>query len=469
MATDPASGVSAQSSDLVGDDGSGYRQELRRSLGFRDLLIYGMVFMVPIAPMGIYGFVDSESFGMVPTVYLIGIIAMVFTALSYRAMSREFTIAGSVYSYVQRGLNPHIGFVCGWMILADYILVPALLYKFSGTWLHAVVPGVPLMVWVVIFVVTITVINIFGINVAAKANFIMLAIELIALAIFIGFAIDYVFVRGGGTGGFSARPFYDAAHFNAGFLATATSLAVLSFLGFDAISTLSEETRNPRRTVGNATIAALFLLGSMFVIQTYLAGLVHPKSTDLDPALAFFQLGRQAGGPFLYYLLLAVNILAAGIANALVAQTAVARVIYSISRDKLLPWSNVLGKIQPRFKTPANATILVAFVSIGVAAGLTLEGITRFVNFGALTAFMILHIAVFVYFFIRQRRRGLTGFVAYLLFPAIGLAIIAYVWSGFDWITYTFGFSWMAVGIALGAWRSHGYRTVPAAMEKLEV
>ena len=141
MATDPASGVSAQSSDLVGDDGSGYRQELRRSLGFRDLLIYGMVFMVPIAPMGIYGFVDSESFGMVPTVYLIGIIAMVFTALSYRAMSREFTIAGSVYSYVQRGLNPHIGFVCGWMILADYILVPALLYKFSGTWLHAVVPA----------------------------------------------------------------------------------------------------------------------------------------------------------------------------------------------------------------------------------------------------------------------------------------------------------------------------------------
>ncbi len=455
MASDPATyqtgGVSAEAqTGWAGTEGFGYQQELRRTLGFRDLLVYGMVFMVPIAPMGIYGFVAQESFGMVPTVYLIGIIAMVFTALSYRAMSREFTIAGSVYSYVQRGLNPHIGFICGWMILADYILVPALLYKFSGTWLHAVVPGVPLMVWVVIFVVTITVINVVGINVAAKANFVMLAIELIALAVFIGFAIDYVFVRGGGTGGFSARPLYQSAHLDAGFLATATSLAVLSFLGFDAISTLAEETREPRRTVGNATVAALLVLGVIFMIQTYLAGLVHPNPGTLDPALAFFQLGRQAGGDFLYYLLLGVNILAAGIANALVAQTAVSRVIYSISRDKLLPWSHVLGRIQPRFKTPANATILVAFVSVGVAAALSLEGITRFVNFGALTAFMVLHVAVFWYFFIRQRRRDLAGLVQYLLFPAIGLAIIAYVWSGFDRITYTFGFSWMAVGIALG-------------------
>lgn len=354
------------------------------------------------------------------------------------------------------------------MILIDYNLVPALLYKFSATWLHSVVAAVPLYAYVIAFIAVITAVNVLGVNVAARANFVLLAIELVVLAIFIAVAIDYVFVRGGGTGGFSALPFYRRQYMNAGFFATATSLAVLSFLGFDAISTLAEETRRPRRNIGNATVAALILLGLIFVLQTYLAGLVHPRSGGLNPALAFFQLGREAGGPFLYYLLIGTNILAAGIANALVAQLAVARVIYSISRDRLLPASGVLGRINTRFQTPANATIFVAVISIVVAAVVGLESISSFVNFGALTSFMFLHVAVFWHFIIRRRRRDLRGVLAYGLLPAIGLAVIAYVWSGFPLLTFEFGLSWLVVGIAVGAWRSRGYRTVPAALSTLE-
>lgn len=447
----------------------GYNQELVRTLTFRNLLIYGMVFMVPIAPMGIYGFVSSESFGMVPTVYLIGIFAMFFTALSYRHMSREFSVAGSVYAYVQRGWNPHIGFICGWLILADYLLVPALLYRFSATWLQGIAPAVPLFAYVLVFIVVITFINVRGIRLAAEANFILLAIELIALALFIGIGLWYVLGRGGGAGGLAIKPFYQSGHMNLSFLATATSLAVLSFLGFDAISTLAEETVHPQRTVGNATVAALFVLGGIFVLQTYVAALIHPDYKTLDPVLGFFNLSREAGGAFLYYTTLIVSIISAGIANALVAQTAVARVLYSISRDGLLPASSVLAKVHPRYRTPANATLLVAVLSIVIALSVPLEQITRFVNFGALTAFMVLHAAVIVHFFIRGHHRDARGVVLYLVLPLIGLGVIAYVWSGFDRATFIFGFSWLLVGILLGAVRSKGYRQVPAALQMPEI
>jgi amino acid transporter len=447
----------------------GYHQELKRALRFRDLLIYGMVFMVPIAPMGIYGFVAQSSSGMAPAVYLIGIVAMFFTALSYRHMSREFTISGSVYSYVQRGFNPHIGFLCGWMILADYLLVPALLYRFSATWLQAITPGVPLWIYVVGFILIITVINVRGISLAAEANFLLLAVELIALALFVAVGLYYVFGRGGGAGGFSAKPFYQPGQMNLAFLANATSLAVLSFLGFDAISTLAEETVHPQRTVGNATVAALFLLGGLFILQTYVASLVHPDYKTLDPELGFFDLSRQAGGAWLYYTVLIVSIIASGIANALAAQLAVSRVLYSISRDGLLPASGLLKKIHPRYRTPANATLFVAVLSVAIALLVGLEQITRFVNFGALTAFMVLHVTVVVHFFVRKRRRDARGVLLYLVFPIVGLAIIAFVWSGFDRATFIFGFSWLLVGVVLGAWRSNWYRRVPAALQIPEV
>ena len=467
MSETNASGNSAANPADGGTEGSGYRQELRRALGFRDLLVYGMVFMVPIAPMGIYGFVSAESFGMVPLVYFVGIVAMTFTALSYRQLSRVFTFAGSVYSYVQRGFNPHVGFIAGWMILADYFLVPALLYAFSATWLHAAVPQAPFFIYVILFIGLVTFINVRGITFAAKANFVLLGIELVALLVFLGFTIDFVFIRGGGTGGFSLEPLYQPQHVGAGFIATATSIAVLSFLGFDAISTLAEETERPERNVGNATVASLVILGLIFMVQTYAAGLVHPHYQNLDPALAFFQIGRDAGGPFLYYFLLFINVIASGIADALVAQLAVSRILYSISRDELLPFSGFMARIHPTYRTPANATVLVGVISIAIALLVPLETITKFVNFGALTAFMLLNLTVFVYFFLKRGRRGLKGIFTYLVLPVLGFLIIGYVWHGFDTLTFAFGFGWMAVGIILGAVKSKGYKEVPAALEEM--
>jgi amino acid transporter len=445
----------------------GYRQELNRALKFRHLLAYGMVFMVPIAPMGIYGLVVGPGLGMVPLIYIVGIVAMTFTALSYRWMSQEFPITGSVYSYVQRGLNAHIGFLAGWMIIADYLLVPALLYGFTGVWLNALVPSVPIWVFIVIFVAINTFVTARGITVTAETNWVLLVIEVVTLVIFLVIGLKFVLVDGGGTGGLSFDPIFQPDKVNLTFVASAASIAVLSFLGFDGISTLAEETHRPERTVGNATVAALIILGLIFVVQTYVAALVHPNYKNLDPELAFFQIGRDAGGVLLYYLLLVVNVIAVGIANALAAQVAIARILYSVSRDDMLPASGFLSRIHPRYRTPFNATLFVGVVTLGVALIFAVDTITKFVNFGALTAFMALNISVFVYFFIRRRRRDLKGLIIYLLFPLLGFAIIAYVWSGFDRTTFIFGFSWLAVGIIIAAIKTRGFREKPAVIEEL--
>ena len=448
-------------------DEFGYRQELNRALKFRHLLAYGMVFMVPIAPMGIYGFVVGPGLGMVPLIYIVGIVAMTFTALSYRWMSQEFPITGSVYSYVQRGLNAHIGFLAGWMIMADYLLAPALLYGFTGVWLNALVPSVPIWVFILIFAAINTFVTARGITVTAETNWVLLAIEMVTLVIFLVIGLKFVLVDGGGTGGLSLDPIYQPDKVNLTFVASAASIAVLSFLGFAGISTLAEETHRPERTVGNATVAALIILGLIFVTQTYVAALVHPNYKNLDPELAFFQIGRDAGGAFLYYLLLVVNVLAVGIANALAAQVAIARVLYSVSRDDMLPASRFLSRIHPRFRTPFNATLLVGVVTLAVALVLAVDTITKFVNFGALTAFMALNISVFVYFFIKRGRRSVTDFFKYLLFPLLGFAIIAYVWSGFDRTTFIFGFSWLAAGIIIAAIKTKGFREKPSVIEEL--
>ncbi len=439
---------------------SSYRQELDRTLSLPHLVVYGMIFMVPIAPFAVYGFVAHESYGMVPLVYLVGIVAMFFTAMSYKQLSGEFPIAGSVYSYVQRGLNPYLGFIAGWMILADYLLVPSLIYAFSASWLQGLLPGVPAYVWILVFVIINTLINILGIKLQARANFILLFVELIALGIFIALAVNFVFIEGHGAGGWSVKPFFQPQHLNWGFIATATSIAALSFLGFDAVSTLAEETRNPHKTVGNATIVSLLLLGSIFILQTYLAALAHPDYQSLDPKLGFFNIAREVGGPWLYLLLILVNVIAAGIANALAAQSAIARILYSMGRDKALPLCGFFSRVHPRWKTPVNATLLVAALSVLLAVFVPEEAILKLVNFGALTAFILLNVTVFAFFYLKKKRHG--NIFRYLLFPLLGLLIVGFVWSGFDRVTFLFGGAWLIAGLIIGYFKRAEFKPFEA-------
>jgi len=378
----------------------GYKQELKRALTTKDLVVYGMIFMVPIAPFGVFGFVWNDAKGMVPLAYLLGLLGMFFTAMSYASMSRAFPMAGSVYSYVQRGLHEVAGFFSGWLILLDYILVPALLYIFSAVALRPLLPRVPDWIWLVTFVSFNAVVNLLGVQLTARVNRYMLGLELATLALFIVLGLGALY-GGHGAGGLTLKPVYDPAVFSMATVAGATSIAVLSFLGFDGISTLAEESRGGQGAVGRATLLALLLVGLLFIVQTWIATDLAHGMRFSSPETAFYEVAERAGGIWLRNVTLIVIVIASGIANAMAAQAAVSRILFAMARDRKLP--TVLASVHPRYRTPYVSTLVVAAISLVVGLFFTkrVDDLTRIVNFGALTGFLLLHLSVINHFFIR--------------------------------------------------------------------
>ena len=450
----------------------GYHQELKRSLNFTDLLVYGLIFMVPIAPFGIFGFVYNGSGGMVALAYVVGMVAMAFTALSYAQMSRAFPMAGSVYTYAGRGLHPSMGFLAGWLILLDYVLVPALLYIIAAFAMNSFVAVVPVWGWVVLFVLVNTAVNYFGIQITARVNRIMLVAELVVLAVFL--VIGVAALIGGKGNGFSFDPLYNPDTFSIGLVFSAVSVAVLSFLGFDGISTLAEENRDGARSVGRATLAALGLAGVLFIVQTWVAALLVPDAARLlaegDPAgTAFYDAAEVAGGRWLFVLTAVATAIAWGFANALVAQAATSRLLFSMARDRQLP--RFLATVHPRHQVPENATFLVAGISIVVGVymaerddGATL--LTTLVNFGALTAFLLLHASVISHYLVRQRSRD---YWRHLIAPVLGFLIIGYVIVRANVAAQTLGLLWLAAGaVILVVFYATGRAPRLAAMEAVD-
>ncbi len=423
----------------------GYKQELKRSLSLTDLIIYGMIFMIPIAPFGVYGWVSADSGGMVPAAYLVGMVAMLFTALSYQSMAKAFPIAGSVYSYAQRGIHEQVGFIAGWVLLLDYLLIPPLLYVFSALALSHLFPFIPKLVWVVFFLVTATIGNLVGIKFTAKLNKFFLIGELIVLALFVGFGLYALYAQGMGSGGLTLRPLFDMDTFEPELIMKAVSIAVLSFLGFDAISTLAEEVEdNPAKKIGQAALATLFIMGSLFVLQTWIAADLSVGMTFESPDTAFYEIAGMAGGSWLATLAAVATALAWGIAVSVTSQAAVSRLLFSMARDKKLP--AVLARVHPKFKTPHISIYLVTVLSlvIGILFLDSPDVLTSLVNFGALTGFLLLHLSVINHYFVRQRSGQI---IRHLICPVLGLLIIGYVLFSMGQEAQTLGLAWIAIGV----------------------
>ncbi len=431
----------------LSEDGSleqfGYKQQLKRALSTRDLLIYGLILMVPIAPYQVFGFVWNDAKGMVPLAYLLGLVGMFFTAMSYAAMSRDFPMAGSVYSYAQRGLHEIAGFFAGWLILLDYILVPALLYVVSAIALRPLLPNVPEWIWLVCFIAFNATVNVIGIQFTARANRYMLVMELVILAMFIVLGLIALY-SGKGAGRLTLEPVYNPAAFSLATIAGATSIAVLSFLGFDGISTLSEEAQGGKEAVGRATLLALLLAGVLFVSQTWIATDLARGMVFSSPETAFYEITERAGGAWFKILTLIGVVIAVGIANAMAAQAAVSRMLYAMARDGKLPAA--LARVHTRFKTPYVATLVVAGISllVGIFFSAHLDELNRIVNFGALSGFLLLHLSVINHFMIRRRSRA---WIRHFVCPLAGLLVIGYVLYEMDAAAKMMGASWLLAGV----------------------
>ncbi|MET3767404.1 amino acid transporter [Marisediminicola sp. UYEF4] len=432
----------------------GYTQELKRTLKFSDLVVYGLIFMVPIAPFAIFGGVFQASGGMAPLVYAIALVAMLLSANSYAQMAQAFPISGSVYTYAGRGIAGPVGFVAGWMILLDYILIPALLYLAAALAMNGIIPGIPLWAWLIVFVGLNTVINYLGIQLTALVNKYMLALELVVLAIFL--VVGIVAIAQGRGQGFSFDAFFNPDTFSMPLLFGAASIAVLSFLGFDAISTLAEENTGSSKSLGRSMFAALILVGVLFIVQTWVASMLVDDPAALiangDPTgVAFYQAAGNAGGQFMFILTAASTAIAWGFANALVAQAATSRLLFAMARDRQLP--KFLSKVDKKHGVPINATFLVAGVSLVLGIYLTilpdgLIAISALVNFGALTAFLALNFTVVWWYVVKQKSRR---WFVHLVFPVLGFLILAVVLYNARAEAQLLGVIWLVVGIILAA------------------
>jgi amino acid transporter len=379
-------------------------------------------------------------------------VGMMITASSYAQMSKAFPMAGSVYTYAGRGIHPNMGFLAGWVILLDYVLVPTLLYIVAAIAMNSFVAAVPIWAWLLFFIVVNTVINYSGIELTAKVNKVVLVAELIVLTIFI--VIGVIAVASGKGNGFSFDAFYNSETFSIGLVLGAVSIAVLSFLGFDGISMLAEENKEKATEIGRAMVGALLLAGALFIVQTWIGAMLVPNPDTIiaegdASGTAFYAAAEVAGGVWLGKLTALATAIAWGFANALVAQAATSRLLYAMARDKQLP--KFLAVVNKKSGSPVNATFVTGFISVVLGLymvtqredfGLTL--ITTLVNFGALTAFIVLHISVIVH---HKIRGGSSDNWRHLIVPVMGVVLLGFVVIKANVAAQQVGLTWAGLGI----------------------
>ncbi|MFI0230391.1 APC family permease [Streptomyces sp. NPDC017086] len=425
-------------------------QRLRRGLGLRDLVVYGLLFIAPMAPVGVFGALDARSHGAVALVYAVATVAMGFTAFSYAQMVRAVPRAGSVFAYARAGLGDGAGFVAGWMAALDYVLIPAVAYLFSGIAMNALVPEVPRWVWTALAVVLTTLLNLWGVRAAARVGFAVLVLEIAVLLVFVVAAV-VVLVRDGAQRGLLSPLSGDGTQggFALSAVLGAVSVAVLSYLGFDAIATFAEEVTGGSARVARALLFCLALAGVLFVAQTYLAALLEPVSSARlahDPGrqgTAFYDAVDSAAGAWLHDLVAASKAVGAAFA-ALAGQAAAGRLLFAMGRDRRLPraLSRTDGGV-PRVALLCAA--LVTLVAAGWAARRDdgLDRLVSVVDIGALTAFTLLHASVVGYF----ARSGGWSWWRHGLVPVAGAAITVVVVVAASGVAQAVGAVWLALGL----------------------
>jgi amino acid transporter len=424
----------------------GYKQELNRTMSLSDVVVYGLIYMVPLAPLQVFGFAYNLSGGMIAAAYGVAAVAMYFSAVSYSEMAQEFPIAGSVYSYVRFGAGELLGFMSGWAILLDYLLLPGLLCIFAAAAMHLQVPTLPEWVWVPILVVVSTIINLRGIVFTAGVNLVCLYLQLGVLMWFIGAVAVALFA---GRVHLNWAPLLGAEGFSLSLIFAALPIAALSYIGFDAISTLNEEAKGGGRAVARATMIVLFAVALMFMLQVYLAALFVPRGTkfDADSAVtAFYDIAAIAGGPVFKTVITLTSALVAILANAIVSQATTSRLVFSMARDQQIP--HFFAAVDRKRKIPVRAILMVALLStcIGLVAINSADLVTSMVTFGSLAAYCLLHVAVMKYFAGRPARRR---WFAHWISPLLGLAILLYTLWKTPVPARIVGTIWLAVGLLI--------------------
>jgi len=435
-------------------DGAAVAQapRLRRALTLWDLVFYGIVLIQPVAPMGIFGVVSLEARGHVVTTILIGMGAMLLTAVSYGRMARVYPSAGSAFTYVGRELNPALGYATGWSMVMDYVLNPIICTIWCSKAAMNVVPGIPYPAWVALFAFLFTALNLRGVKASARTNEILAVAMFVVLVLFLVSGVRYLLGIHLGRREL-VTPFYDPQTFSLPVVLTGASIASLTYIGFDGISTLSEEVENPRRNIMLATVLTCLIIGVLASIQVYVAQLVWGDWKGFpDVDTAFVYVAGKAGGPVMFQLLNA-TLLVANFGSGTGAHLGAARLLYGMGREDALP-RRFFGAIDPRRNIPRNNVLLVGVLALVGGLALTYQLGAEMLNFGAFIAFMGVNLAALTHYWVRAERRTPLDFIL----PALGLVICFYLWLSLRLPAKLAGGAWLGAGLLYGAVKTRGFR-----------
>jgi amino acid transporter len=433
---------------------------LKRALGLPALVLFGLVYMVPLTVFTTYGIVTETTGGRLSLAYVVTLIAMVFTALSYARMSAAIPVAGSAYTYTQKTFGAPIGFLAGWSLLLDYLFLPMINALVIGIYLNAALPDVPAWVFVLATIAIVTVLNVIGIVSVARANVLIIAIQTIFIVTFVGLAVAKAF--GQGEVNLAAPWTGDGTTKGIGPIFDGAAILCLSFLGFDAVSTLAEEAKDAKRTVPRAIIGATVVSGLVFIALAYISQLVFPSNQFSDPDSGALDVMQAAGGQFVETFFTAAYV-AGALGSALTSQASVARILFAMGRDGILP-RRLFGHVSVRFGTPVYAIIVVSAISL-LALVLELATLAELISFGALMAFSVVNLSVIKHFFVDQQERRL---VTNLLLPGIGFLLTAWLWTSLSHVTLLVGLTWLAVGFIWLAIVTKGFRRPTPVLEMKE-
>jgi amino acid transporter len=436
------------------------REGFRPVLSLWALVLFGLAFVGPTAPYTFFGVGAVKSHGHFALVYLIAMLAISFTAVSYGRMAAAFPEAGSTYAYAARAIHPVAGYLAGWVMILDYVLLPMLCVIIAAVTSTKLLPAVPYTAWVLFTAIAITGINLLGIEMTSRAT---MAFNAVLAASILWFLVASIRALAGGVGEgtlLSLKPFYNPATFSMQATMSATAIAVLSFLGFDGISTLAEDTKEPRKNIGRATVLVCLVAGAIFILQTYLGQLIWPDYTRFRPVeTAFSDIGRLVGGTGLYYLI-ANLVIAQAWASGITCQASASRLLFGMARDGRLP-RLPFGYLDPVRRTPVYSVLLMGGIAVIGGLLLDLDQGSQLVNFGACLGFMSVNLSVLVHYFVRQQQRGGSAFWVNLVCPLLGFAICSYIWLSVSPLAMRVGGLWTLAGVLYLAIQAVTLRSKP--------
>ncbi len=441
------------------------QEYLPRTLSLWSVVLFGLAFMALTTVFSTFGIASELSMGMITGAYIVALIVMLFTAYSYGVMAKRYPVAGSAYSYVQRAISPSSGFLVGWAIMMDYLFIPMVNFMLFGIFFHDAFPMVPQWLFIVVLIVLVTGINLIGIKLAVTVNLVIVVASILFAVIFSLLAL-YTIIDGQTKQAlFSLEPIINFDEENPWkYIIAGASLLCFSFLGFDAVTTFSEEVKNPQKVIPRAIFMATLIGGILFIIVSYMAHQVWPNYTlfaDLDSAAA--DVIRLVGGSALHATFLTIFALSI-LGSAISAQASGARILFAMGRDGQLP-KRFFGHLHLKYKTPVFNILLIGVISL-LAIVLSLGLIASFINFGAFIAFIMVNIAVlFLYF--KEKKQGVRHFIGLFVIPLIGALLDIWLFINLDSYSLLLGTIWFGVGIVYLCFLTRGFKSSVPIMESL--